>query len=123
MIFSGEMESGNREGVRAALYWHIARTMVIIEQARQKSKFGTLDYELYRPVVTAKPSIKVRVYELLLMLVLFGAHKMYRVRLQSTRVKGEVYLADFRELLKTLLAEWTGIYLSLHFTFVLVLKR
>lgn len=102
-----EMESGNREGVRAALYWHIARTMVIIEQARQKSKFGTLDYELYRPVVTAKPSIKVRVYELLLMLVLFGAHKMYRVRLQSTRVKGEVYLADFRELLKTLLAEWT----------------
>jgi hypothetical protein len=33
---------------------------------------------------------------------------MYLKRLQSTRVKGVVYVPDFRNLMQSLLVEWAG---------------
>lgn len=54
------------------LVWHIARTMVKVEEYRTKAKFGTPDYQLYRPVVAVKTSWKVKTAEQCLMLALFG---------------------------------------------------
>lgn len=90
------------------LVWHIARTMVKVEEYRTKAKFGTPDYQLYRPVVAVKTSWKFKTAEQCLMLALFGAHRTYRMRLQGARVRGTIYLADFRELLRSFLVEWSG---------------
>ena len=70
--------------------------------------FGKPDAEIYRSVVVEKLSPKVQLINTILMLVLFGAHHSYCSRLQNVRVKGMVYVADFRELLQNLLAEWSG---------------
>lgn len=93
-----------------AMAWHIARTMAKIENVRAQTKFGTVNYELYRPVVPRNPSFLTKFAEACLTTVLFGAHRMYRVRLQNARVQGTIYLADFRELLGNFLAEWSGKY-------------
>ena len=82
--------------------------MTKIERARRIAKFGTPDFQLYRDVVNDEVGWKVKFADACLLLVLFGAHRMYRTRLQSTRVKGVIYLADFRELLQNFLAEWSG---------------
>ncbi|KAG1859338.1 hypothetical protein DFJ58DRAFT_840204 [Suillus subalutaceus] len=44
--------------------------------------------------------------EIILPSPLFGTHSMYRTRLQGTRVKGVVYLPDFRKLMQQFLDEW-----------------
>jgi hypothetical protein len=82
--------------------------MTKIENARQISKFGTPEFRLYRDVVTDAVGWKVKLADTFLMFILFGAHRMYRMRLQNARVKGVIYLADFRELLQNFLAEWSG---------------
>lgn len=82
--------------------------MTKIENVRSQTKFGTASRELYRPVVPKKPAFYVKMFEACLTLLLFGAHKMYRVRLQNARVQGTIYLTDFRELLGNFLAEWSG---------------
>ena len=82
--------------------------MAKIENVRAQTKFGTANYELYRPVVPRNPSFLTKLAEACLTTVLFGAHRMYRVRLQNARVQGTIYLADFRELLGNFLAEWSG---------------
>lgn len=106
MMFTAAWDKG--AAVAPALSWHIARTMTQIEQSRQKAKFGTPDFRLYRDVVGEDVGWKVKLADACLLFVLFGAHRMYRARLQGARVKGAVYLADFRELLKNFLAEWSG---------------
>lgn len=107
VVTSEELDRGNR-AVIPTMTWHIARTMVKIERVRRQVKFGTPEYGLYRPRVPKDTSISVKVLETALVVLLFGAHKMYRVRLQSARVQGTIYLADFRELLGNFLAEWSG---------------
>ncbi len=102
-----QVDTGDREAY-TPFVWHIARTMIKIEEYREKANFGTSDYQLYRPVVPETPSWKVKMAERCLMVILFGAHKSYRMRLQGARVRGTVYLADFRELLNHLLVEWSG---------------
>ncbi|KAI0782564.1 hypothetical protein C8Q75DRAFT_737530 [Abortiporus biennis] len=95
------------ERIIGTLSWHIARTMKKVEAARRRVNFGSANNSLYRQVVTAEPSWKVRLMETGLMVFMFGAHKVYRERLQSARVKDIVYLPDFRDLLRNLLAEWS----------------
>lgn len=82
--------------------------MVKIERARQISKFGTPQFQLYRDVVSDDVGWGVKLADVCLGVILFGAHRMYRIRLQGVRIKGVVYLPDFRELLKNFLAEWSG---------------
>ena len=91
-----------------AMSWHIARTMSKIENVRSQTNFGTSDNKLYRPVVPKEPGRLTKFAEACLMVLLFGAHRMYRVRLQHARVQGTIYLTDFRELLGNFLAEWSG---------------
>lgn len=91
-----------------ALVWHVARTMRKIEQFRSNAKFGTSDYRLYRDVVNEEVGRRVKFADACLFFVFFGAHTIYRTRLQSARVNGNIYVADFRELVNNLLAEWSG---------------
>lgn len=85
-----------------------------VEATRQAAKFGTAEVKLYRDVVTEKVGWKVKLADFCLGIVLFGVHRMYRMRLQGTRVKGVIYLEDFRELLRNLLAEWSGTSVEIH---------
>lgn len=82
--------------------------MVKIEAARQVAKFGTPDFQLYRDVVPHTVGWKIKLLDVCLGIILFGVHRMYRIRLQSARVKGVIYLEDFRELLRNFLSEWSG---------------
>ena len=82
--------------------------MIKIEVARRKSHFGTYDVQMYRSVVSDDVSLRVKFAEACLLLVFFGAHRMYRTRLQAVRVKGEVYLSDFKMLVSHFLDEWSG---------------
>ncbi|THG94799.1 hypothetical protein EW026_g6743 [Hermanssonia centrifuga] len=101
----GDLDKGT--DVIPAFCWHISRVMSRIEIARKKSQFGTYDFQLYRNVVPDPVGWEIKIADACLFLVLFGAHRTYRMRLQGARVKGEVYLADFRELLNNFLAEWS----------------
>ncbi|KIM75256.1 hypothetical protein PILCRDRAFT_684143 [Piloderma croceum F 1598] len=95
-----------KEQMVAPILWHIARVMVEVEKARFRYKYGTTEARIYRDVAVPKPALAVRVLDAVLMLILFGAHLMYRKRLQSTRVKGVVYVPDFQSLMQSLVVEW-----------------
>jgi hypothetical protein len=82
--------------------------MVEVEKVRSRYGYGTTQARTYRDVVVPPPTLKVRVLDAVLMLVLFGAHLMYRKRLQSTRPKGTVYMSDFQGLMQSLVVEWAG---------------
>lgn len=88
--------------------WLIARTMKRIEVSRRESKHGTRDAQLYRPVVVAPPTWRVKAADVALAPVLFGVQRMYRVRLEGVRVKGVMYEPDLRDLFENFLAEWSG---------------
>jgi hypothetical protein len=90
------------------MLWHIARVMVEVETVRVRYGYGTTEARRYRDVAVPKPTLKVRIFDTVLMLVLFDAHLMYRKRLQSTRVKGIVYVPDFQGLMQSLVVEWAG---------------
>lgn len=85
-----------------AIVWHIARVMAEVEKSRTQYHWGTPENRIYRNVAIPEPSR----LEMILTLPLFGAHSMYRTRLQGTRVKGAVYLPDFRKLMQQFLDEW-----------------
>ncbi|KAI0941081.1 hypothetical protein AcV7_002728 [Taiwanofungus camphoratus] len=87
--------------------WLIARTMKRIEVSRRESKHGTRDAQLYRPVVVAPPTWRVKAADVALAPVLFGVQRMYRVRLEGVRVKGVMYEPDLRDLFENFLAEWS----------------
>lgn len=87
-----------------AIVWHIARVMAEVEKSRTQYHWGTPENRIYRNVAIPEPSR----LEMILTLPLFGAHSMYRTRLQGTRVKGAVYLPDFRKLMQQFLDEWAG---------------
>jgi hypothetical protein len=86
----------------------MARVMVEVEKVRFRYKYGTAEARIYRDVAVPKPALAVRVLDTVLMLALFSAHLMYRKRLQSTRVKGMVYVLDFQGLMQSLVVEWAG---------------
>jgi hypothetical protein len=92
----------------APILWHIARVMVEVEGVRLRYKYGTTEARSYRDLAVPQPTLRVRVLDTVLMLVLFGAHLMYRKRLQSTRVNGLVYVPDFQRLMQSLVVEWSG---------------
>ena len=96
----------------APILWHIARVMVEVEKVRFRYKYGTTEARIYRDVAVPKPTLKLRILDTVLMLVLFGAHLMYRKRLQSTRVNGMVYVPDFQGLMQSLVVEWAGEHFS-----------
>ena len=86
--------------------------MIKIELVRERYHYGTKDARLYRDiaVVPAAPSTspwRERLLDVLLFCVFFNTHGTYKIRLESTRPKGHVYLPDFRELMSSLLVEWS----------------
>ncbi|KDQ51537.1 hypothetical protein JAAARDRAFT_62420 [Jaapia argillacea MUCL 33604] len=90
------------------LAWHIARVMTIIEESRDIALYGTMDSRLYRDVAIPKPTRTVQVMDLLLMFFLFGAHRMYRRRLQAAAPKKNVHQFEFQKLMRSFLLEWAG---------------
>ncbi|GBE80207.1 predicted protein [Sparassis crispa] len=86
--------------------WLIARTMARIEVSRRQVKHGTREFSMYRAVAVSPTRWQVRVADVCLVFLLFGVQRMYRLRLESVRVKGVVYPPDLRDLFKNFLAEW-----------------
>lgn len=93
--------------VLPALAWHISRVMLKIETVRERYHYGTKKARLYRDIAVEKRTWRDRLEDVLLFCVLFNSHRTYKDRLESTRPKGHVYLPDFRELIKSLLVEWS----------------
>ncbi|KAH9042521.1 hypothetical protein EDB85DRAFT_1071674 [Lactarius pseudohatsudake] len=69
--------------------------------------YGTKKARLYRDIAVERRTWRDRLEDVLLLCVLFNSHRMYKDRLESTRPKGYVYLPDFRELIRSLLVEWS----------------
>ena len=93
--------------VLPALAWHISRVMLKIETVRERYHYGTKKARLYRDIAVERRTWRDRLEDVLLFCVLFNSHRTYKDRLESTRPKGHVYLPDFRELIKSLLVEWS----------------
>ncbi|KAJ7208876.1 hypothetical protein GGX14DRAFT_543338 [Mycena pura] len=89
-----------------ALAHHIARVMFDIECMRQQYNHGTLDAHIYRNIAIPRPTPIVWLCDFFLGVLFCGTHKNYRVRLEATVPKGDVALADFRQLMRNLLSEW-----------------
>ncbi|CAL1699885.1 unnamed protein product [Somion occarium] len=89
-----------------ALTGLFARVMKLVEENRIRCKYGTFDARPYRPCSVPEPTTWIKVLDVFLIFIFFGTHRMYRTRLQSTRIKNIVYLPDFRELLRSFLLEW-----------------
>ncbi|KAI0301621.1 hypothetical protein B0F90DRAFT_322641 [Multifurca ochricompacta] len=96
-----------RYSVLPALAWHISRVMIKIEAVRELYHYGTKKARVYRDIAVETPTWRKRLVDVLLFCVFFNSHRTYRERLESTRPKGHVYLPDFRELMKSLLVEWS----------------
>lgn len=96
-----------RYSILPALAWHISRVMIKIEIVRERYHYGTKDARLYRDIAVEKPTWRERLLDVLLFCVFFNTHGTYKIRLESTRPKGHVYLPDFRELMSSLLVEWS----------------
>jgi hypothetical protein len=82
--------------------------MIDIESNRAYYHHGTAEARIYRNVSIPKTQWKVRIFDLTLTFLFFGAHTMYRKRMQSTRPKGKVYKPEFQKFIQSLLAEWAG---------------
>ncbi|KAI9465737.1 hypothetical protein BJY52DRAFT_1183320 [Lactarius psammicola] len=93
--------------VLPALAWHISRVMLKIETVRERYHYGTKKARVYRDIAVERRTWRDRLEDVLLFCVLFNSHRTYKDRLESTRPKGHVYLPDFRELIKSLLVEWS----------------
>ncbi|KII94570.1 hypothetical protein PLICRDRAFT_33372 [Plicaturopsis crispa FD-325 SS-3] len=94
------------DSIVPALGWHIARVMRHIEHSRERYGFATREARIYRDIAHPKLSWKVWAVDTVLLFLLLGAHTAYRKRLQSTRIKGTVYMPDFHTLMESLLKEW-----------------
>lgn len=90
------------------LIWHIARTMVKVEEYRVQTKFGKPGNQPHCLVVPGTVSWHVKMAGRCLTVFLFGVHSSYRLRLQGSGARGAIYLADFKELLNGFIAEWSG---------------
>ena len=82
--------------------------MINIEANRALYRHGEADARIYRNKSIPEATWKVRAFDLALTVLLFGAHTMYRKRLESTRPRGRVYRPDFQKFIQSLLAEWAG---------------
>lgn len=82
--------------------------MYEIEGVRMRYQHGTHRARFHRDVAVAEQTWRIRAADMALLFLVFGAHKIYRQRLQSTRVKGMLYLPDFQSLMKSFLVEWAG---------------
>jgi hypothetical protein len=101
-----DRQESTQNAVIPAIIWHMARVMTEVEKSRTTYHWGTPENRIYRNVAIPEPSR----LEMILTWPLFGAHSMYRTRLQGTRVKGAVYLPDFQKLMQQFLDEWAGKY-------------
>ncbi|KAF9812763.1 hypothetical protein IEO21_06013 [Rhodonia placenta] len=86
--------------------WHIARVMSKVEAERRLYKHGSHDFKVYRYAAIDSPSWQVKILDIFLVAMLFGVQRMYRQRLQSARVKGQVHVSVLRELFEQFLDEW-----------------
>lgn len=93
--------------------WHIARVMSKVEAERRLYKHGSHDFKVYRYAAIDSPSWQVKILDIFLVAMLFGVQRMYRQRLQSARVKGQVHVSVLRELFEQFLDEWAGALLKL----------
>ena len=93
--------------VLPALGWHISRVMLKIETVRERYHYGTKKARMYRDIAVEKRTWREGLQDVLLFCVLFNSQRTYKDRLESTRPKGHVYLPDFRELISSLLVEWS----------------
>lgn len=82
--------------------------MAEIEQYRSRYKYGTPEARIYRDMAIPESTWDVVTLDIALSFLLFGAHRTYRTRLQSTSPNGYIYLPEFRSLMQSLLAEWAG---------------
>ena len=100
-----------RHTILPALAWHISRVMIKIEAVRERYHYGTKEARLYRDVAVVAVDERTWRERLLLdpflFCLFFNAHRTYKDRLEGTRPKGHVYLPDFRELMSSLLVEWS----------------
>lgn len=110
---SGVPYGQGRHSIVPALAWHISRVMIKIEAVRERYRYGTKDARLYRDIAVSgsgsdeRRTWRARLLDLVLASLFFNSHGTYRDRLESTRPKGHVYLPDFRELMSSLLVEWS----------------
>jgi len=88
--------------------------MTKIEVVRERYHYGTKEARLYRDIAVVDASDDERstwrerlLLGPVLFCLFFNAHRTYRDRLEGTRPKGHVYLPDFRELMSSLLVEWS----------------
>lgn len=91
-----------------ALIWHVATVMERVEAYRLRFKYGTPEARTYRDFVSPELTWSVFALDILLSVLLLGAHRTYRARLLSTAPGGLVYLPEFRHLMENLLPEWAG---------------
>ena len=110
LLFVETPIAARQQKVASIITWHIATAMIEVSKSRTRYKWGTTETRMYRNVAVPKPTTKVRVFEGVLMAVLFGMHSMYRRRLQNCRVQGMVYVPDFHDLMRSLVVEWAGEY-------------
>ncbi|KAJ7204217.1 hypothetical protein C8J57DRAFT_386060 [Mycena rebaudengoi] len=89
-----------------AIIWHIARTMESIESARSRYYYGTPSARRYRDIAIPRATWEVAVCDLIMGLILWGAQKNYRTRLQATVPGRIISVPDFRRLMMNLMAEW-----------------
>jgi hypothetical protein len=107
---SGVPYGQGRHSIVPALAWHISRVMIKIEAVRERYRYGTKDARLYRDIAVSdsvSPTWRAHLLDLVLASLFFNSHGTYQDRLESTRPKGHVYLPDFRELMSSLLVEWS----------------
>ena len=82
--------------------------MKLVEETRTNSKYGTPEAATARNSSWKEPTLKFRILDAILSLMLSGTHNMYRRRLMKTKFNNVLYLPDFRELLSDLIIEWGG---------------
>jgi hypothetical protein len=106
-LLIGVPYSQGQQSILPAVAWHISRVMIKIEAVRELYHYGTKEARLYRDIAVETPTWREHLVDVLLFCVFFNSHKTYRARLESTRPKGHVYLPDFRDLMSSLLVEWS----------------
>lgn len=89
--------------------------MAEIKKSRDLYKYGTPEAQEGRDGERPEPTFIVRICDGALLVFLFGAHLMYRDRLQRTSAKGLVYIPDFQAVMQDLLVEWAGTQFNLNF--------
>ncbi|KAH7922557.1 hypothetical protein BV22DRAFT_648393 [Leucogyrophana mollusca] len=89
-----------------AILWHIAMVMEEIWHRRREFRYGIIS--VGRPEQIYGPSTMTQISDLVMAIFFFGAPALYTRRLEETRREASVYVPVFRDMMKSLLVEWTN---------------